>query len=110
MTGFDRIGRRLAAAGLALLALVSTALAQAPERVTVRSADHPDFSRAVFDFTRTIDYRAAVDGGRLTVHFDRPFTPLFGPLADRPLDRLAAPSASVGDGGMVVQFTVPAGA
>nr|WP_281415097.1 tetratricopeptide repeat protein [Azospirillum picis] len=40
--------------------------------VPVRAGSHKEFGRLVFDWPGKVDYRAAVEGGRLVVGFDQP--------------------------------------
>lgn len=91
--------------GLLVLMGSSTALSAQPS-VEVRSGDHPNFSRIVFDFAQPPDYSVSLTKGRLTIVFDRPFSFDFGSLPADPLDRLAAPRVTVADGGTRVELAV----
>lgn len=91
--------------GLILLMGWSAPLAAQPQ-ITVRSGDHPDFSRIVFDFTQPPEYSVSLAGDRLTITFDRPFAFDFGSLPEDPLDRLAEPETTVTDVGTRVELRV----
>jgi len=91
---------------LGLLLMVWSGQAAAQPTIEVRSGDHPNFSRVVFDFTQPPEYSISVADDRLEIAFDRPLAFDFGSLPGDPLDRLARPVATTADGGSRVELTV----
>ena len=59
------------------------AVAQVP--LTVRSADHPNFSRIVFDWPERVSYTPVLSEDTLRITFGRNAVPDFGRLQNRPL-------------------------
>ncbi|MGX9962787.1 hypothetical protein ACVFYP_05660 [Roseomonas sp. F4] len=66
-------GRKpLSGAALLLLGGLLAGPVAAQETVGVRSGDHPNFGRVVFDWPATIGYRVEETAGRLVLRFDAP--------------------------------------
>ncbi|GHF29316.1 hypothetical protein GCM10017044_25710 [Kordiimonas sediminis] len=83
----------------------------AQEQITVRYAEHPTFSRVVFDFNREVSYQVSKNGSVLAVTFDADFTPQFGTLPTDPMRDMRNPSVVSADRQTVVRFdVVPDGA
>jgi len=103
---FAHILRRLCGV-LVLFGISATSAAQT--EVSVRSGDHPTFSRIVFDFARPPGYGVSLENRQLTIRFDRVLALDFGQLPDDPLDRLADPQVTVSDGATRVVLTATPG-
>lgn len=93
------------AVALASLALSMAASAQL-NSVQVRSADHPGFSRVVFDFRSGIIYDARVDNNQLVVTFDREFQPAFSTLRGAPLVGIRNPQITRLGGQLTISFDI----
>lgn len=52
-----------------LFSLLGNFYSFAQERITVRSGNHPTYSRVVFDWQRNVTYTATLSSGRLEVNF-----------------------------------------
>ncbi len=63
-----QVGRPLAPAQ----AVVGTPATDAP-RIRVRTGEHPDYTRIVFDFEGQVPFETATDNGVVTMRFARPF-------------------------------------
>lgn len=63
--------KRLVLLAAAIL-LAGMAAAQARESVNIRFGDHEGFSRAVFDWTKMVDYETVEKAGAVTIRFARP--------------------------------------
>ena len=91
------------------------ATAAAPERkepgagqtaplLNVRTGEHPDYDRLVFDWTRPTDYNLKHEGTRVSIRFDRPARIELAELRARLGEGFKSPEASL-DGNSLV-FTV----
>ncbi len=109
---FNRSLKRLVIALAAVLGFAagSAARAQVSEPVAVRSADHPGFSRLVFDFRRDLPYRADIAGTTLSIRFEGVFTPALGRLQNQGLALASGPVISHTENETVVSLTVQEGA
>lgn len=77
-------------------------------RVPVRSGQHEDYSRLVFDWPRRVDYQVRRDGGRTVLSFSRS-----GRIDPAPMGGVLPPNVKgfdVGGSGKEVTLAVPAGA
>lgn len=81
-------------------ALLFTAPVWGAETVRVRSAEHPAFSRMVFDFEDSVDYRIIRRGGELAISFARPAEFLLGSLASSGLQHFSRPDIRQTDAGV----------
>ncbi|WP_417624080.1 tetratricopeptide repeat protein [Paremcibacter congregatus] len=80
----------------------------AQEMVNVRSADHPDFTRVVFDWRDRVEYRPTLNGDYLEISFDRTATPNWNTLENRALRFVGTPTSRVEEGRLIVRFKVTA--
>ncbi|HKX10132.1 MAG TPA: hypothetical protein VJN67_18185, partial [Stellaceae bacterium] len=72
--------RLCAVLGLALLAAAPLAAARAADAVKTRAAEHEHYGRIAFDWPAPVTFDAKVDGGTLTIHFDRALETSLGPI------------------------------
>lgn len=84
------------------MASVSFASVLAQEAVPVRSFQHSDFARIVFDWPSDVGFTAAVDGQELLVTFDRPIASQLDGLVGRLPDYVTG--TVLRDGGRVAAF------
>ncbi len=75
--------------------------------VNMRYADHPNFSRIVFDWQEDVTYQANITGNKLEIIFDKESTPSWPGILDDPLSYMTEPSYRFSDGQLIVTFTVP---
>lgn len=102
---FRFIALRLAAPLLLLAMLMPTAASAqegAAADVPVRSWQHSDFARIVFDWPSSVGYTAEIDGQVLTVRFERPLSANLAPLEERLGDYIE--TAALADDGRTVTF------
>lgn len=85
---------------VALGALVNTAFAQ--EVVEVRTWQHSDFARLVFDWPAAVGYSASIDGQVLSIRFDRPLSVDLGPVRERLQDYVS--QANLGPAGQTLEL------
>jgi len=81
--------------------------ALAQESVNVRFADHPTFSRMVFDWQENVDYRPHLAQGKLEITFEKASTPNLSRLLNDPLNFLTDPEYRISDGNLIVSFRLP---
>ncbi|HEY4135720.1 MAG TPA: hypothetical protein VGO34_10950 [Alphaproteobacteria bacterium] len=98
-----RLARRLA---LAALLLTAAAPAWADEQVAVRVGEHPGFGRLVFEWAAPVDYKAAIEGNALVLHFDRPFAGALDSVPRRLSNYVEQPQLA--DDGKTVTFPLKA--
>ncbi len=79
----------------------------APE-IRVRTGEHPDYTRVVFDFEENTPYQASNDGGVVTVRFQRPARLSIGALASGGVRLIGGARTSFNDGATTVTMAVPA--
>ncbi|MAU42093.1 MAG: hypothetical protein CMF31_10795 [Kordiimonas sp.] len=111
---FDKLGLTIKsglllclASFIALSVIFSSANAQqSGESVNVRSADHPTFSRIVFDWQEIIPYSTELNGTELIIRFDRAASFNFGRLTQRPLRFFGSPTAKIEGQEVVVALEV----
>ncbi|MCF8473569.1 MAG: hypothetical protein K9G26_02645 [Emcibacter sp.] len=65
--------------------------AHAQEKVDVRYADHPTFSRIVFDWLENVSYEPILTDNKLEITFDKTAIPNWGNLRNDPLNFMANP-------------------
>ncbi len=89
----------------------SPAQAQAQDHVNVRSAVHPDYTRAVFDWSSTVSYAVErLDETRLQVSFERVGTPDYGDMQHHERSGITGIEAISGSGAPLrMTITTPAG-
>ncbi|HET8729428.1 MAG TPA: tetratricopeptide repeat protein [Alphaproteobacteria bacterium] len=89
--------------GLLALTCLSPAIlsAQPAAAVDVRSWDHGDYGRLVFDWGRAVGYTLDVSNSRITVDFDQPVEGALGSVTDR-LGAYVGAAEIAGDGTDVV--------
>ena len=80
--------------------------ADAPE-VRVRTGEHPDYTRIVFDFAEATPYQASSDNGVVTIRFQRPARIELGSLADNGARLIGGARASVDGNTTTVTLAVP---
>ncbi len=100
---------RLIIVVIAAFGSIIPALAQesVPESVNVRFADHPSFSRMVFDWQENVDYRPHLAQGKLEITFEKASTPNLSRLLNDPLNFLTDPEYRISDGNLIVSFRLP---
>src|SRR5689334_3836075 len=72
--------RLCAVLGLALLAMAPLGAARAADAVKTRAAEHEHYGRIALDWPAPVTFDAKVDGGTLTIHFDRGLETNLGPI------------------------------
>lgn len=87
------------------LASAQATATDAPE-IRVRTGEHPDYTRVVFDFEEQVPYQAGVDAGVVTVRFQRPVRFQLGALTGVRL--IGAARTQVGNETTTVTLAVPA--
>jgi len=78
--------------------------------VKLRSGEHADYTRLVFDYPQRVDYSVAQEGNAATLRFQDPTPVDIGTLARRPPRFITGLSTQAENGGSVVRFTTPEGA
>jgi len=81
--------------------------AEAPQ-IRVRSGEHPDYTRVVFDFDEATPYTAGVDNGVVTIRFQRPADIQLGALAGGGTRLIGGARATVSGNTTTVTMAVPA--
>ncbi len=81
--------------------------AQTGAAVRMRSGEHPDYTRLVFDFPQRTDYSLDREGGATTLRFQSPSPIDLGALARRPPRFVTGLSTATENGANVVRFTTP---
>ncbi|MGJ3258637.1 MAG: hypothetical protein ACFE0S_03450 [Rhodospirillales bacterium] len=89
------------------LASAQATAGDAPE-IRVRTGEHPDYTRVVFDFEEQVPYQTAVDNGVVTVRFQRPARLQLGALADGGARLIGGARTQVEGGVTTVTLAVPA--
>lgn len=82
-----------------------TALAQAQE-INVRSADHPDFSRLVFDWPENIDYQITKEANEVAITFQSSGRPVFEESDISRLSRVFDAEVIGGEGETLIRLRV----
>jgi len=77
-------------------------------QIRVRSGEHPDYTRIVFDFEDATPYTAGVDNGVVTIRFQRPADIRLGSLASGGARLIDGARASVDGNTTTVTMAVPA--
>ena len=75
--------------------------------IRVRGGEHPGYSRIVFDWPDTVDYRVEHSGGSVRVAFDAPADADFARAAPAGLSRVDGLAQSARAGDLVVAVAVP---
>lgn len=83
---------------LAIFSCVSIA----QERISVRSGDHPTYSRVVFDWLRNVGYTASLNQDRVTINFNADAVPDFSSAMLNGPSFFSNPSYSAEGGNLVV--------
>jgi len=94
---------------LVQVTLVQETLAQetlVQERVNVRKADHPTFSRIVFDWQEMVAYSPRLTADKLEITFEKASTPDWDSLLSDPLDYLANPEYRIEDDQLIVSINL----
>lgn len=78
--------------------------AWAAATVSVRGADHPGFSRLVFEWSEAVDYTATVSGDRVSVMFQADGNLNAIAIRRLKLDRVVAPSVTKDNGKTLLRF------
>ncbi|MDA1024118.1 MAG: hypothetical protein O2817_12370 [Proteobacteria bacterium] len=76
--------------------------------VRVRTGQHADYTRLVFDWPKKVPYSFKQDGGIATVTFSSPAKIDLKALQSRPLRLVGAVRSSVGDDSVTITLSVPA--
>lgn len=87
----------------------ATAANAAGPEVTVRSGQHNDYSRLVFDWADPVSYSLTQDGGQVSISFDRPARLSVKAMANRPPNWVSNVTAVSGAGGANFTMSIPAG-
>jgi len=74
--------RLCAVLGLAIAVAVPLGAARGADAVKVRAAEHEHYGRIAFDWPAPVGYDAKVDGGTLTIHFERGLEASFGTITE----------------------------
>lgn len=77
-------------------------------RINVRTGEHGDYTRIVFDWEQEVDYSVDAAGGVVTVRFQRPATFTLDALTGSPPAYVGAARASTGDAASQVTVAIPA--
>ena len=99
-----RIGRPLASAQA--VAGTSTPAADAPQ-VRVRTGEHPNYTRIVFDFEGQVPFETATNNGVVTVRFARPFNIQTDPLNAGNIRLVGGGRSAVQGNETIVTLAVP---
>ena len=106
------VGQVVEAAATPVLAKEPQARAQAVSadapRISVRTGEHPDYTRVVFDFAEPTPYSISNAGGVVTIRFQRPAAIDVGPLNSGGTRLLGQARTSVSGGETTVQMAIPA--
>jgi hypothetical protein len=87
-------------------AAAATPPAEAPT-VAIRTGEHPDYTRIVFDWPSRVGYRLERSGTTATLRFDKPARLNIGNLRARPPKFIGDVGTTVADGATIFNFTVP---
>ena len=79
-------------------------LSNAQDIVRMRHADHPNFTRVVFDFGTNVKYQAFISDAQLNIVFDVKMTVDFGSLKQNPAHYINSPVQKIIDGKLQVTF------
>lgn len=103
-----RLNRSVAA--LCVLSSLWVLPVAAADAVRIRGANHPGFSRLVFEWPRAVDYQARVSGEEVVISFkaDGELSP--AAIRGLRLDRVGAPEISKENGLTVLRFKAKPGA
>ena len=82
----------------------STSITFAQERITVRSGDHPTYSRLVFDWQRNLNYSTELKDGNLEITFDANAVPDFTSVLVAGPTYLSNPTYDLSNGKLIVNF------
>ena len=74
--------RLCAVLGLVIAFAVPLDAARGADAVKVRAAEHPHYGRIAFDWPAPVAYDAKVDGGTLTIHFERGLEASLGTITE----------------------------
>lgn len=72
----------------------------------MRFANHPTFSRMVFDWQENVDYRPHLAEGKLEITFQKAATPNLSGLMSHPINLLTDPEYRIDGGNLIVSFTL----
>lgn len=92
--------------GLFALLTLMTVTAQAQQVVNIRYADHPGFSRIVFDWEENVPYSAEINGSKLLITFQKKAIPSWGKLSNNPLKYLANPEYRIVGESLIVSLRI----
>ncbi len=81
--------------------------ADAPE-VRVRTGEHPDYTRIVFDFEQNVPYQVSNDGGVVTLRFQRPARISLGALSGGGVRLIGGARTAIAGEATTVTLAVPA--
>ncbi|MBO6521462.1 MAG: hypothetical protein JJ900_11160 [Rhodospirillales bacterium] len=81
--------------------------ADAPE-IRVRTGEHPDYTRVVFDFEQDVPYQVSNDGGVVTLRFQQPARISLGALSDGGVRLIGGARTAVSGNATTVTLAVPA--
>ncbi|MGB0683149.1 MAG: tetratricopeptide repeat protein [Magnetovibrionaceae bacterium] len=76
------------------------------ETVRVRTGEHFDYSRLVFDFERSVGVKVAKEGGQAVIRFDRPVTLDLSRVTKRPPPWVGASAQRVEGNETVLRFAI----
>lgn len=105
------LGLALILPGIGLLPADLMAQAQAPaasNAVKLRTGEHPDYTRLVFDFPQVVEFNLNNDGGKLSLRFASPLPIDLGAVARRPPRWVSDLGVQADAGANIVRFTIPA--
>lgn len=72
------------------------------ERISVRSGDHPTYSRVVFDWARNVEYRASLNQDKVIIYFSANAVPDFSSVMMNGPAFFSNPSYQVDGGNLIV--------
>lgn len=84
--------------------VLSCSIAYSQEALTVRSGDHPNYSRIVFDWTRNVNYSTQLFGGTLEINFVANAVPDFSAVLRASPTYVSNPDFSNASGALTVTF------
>jgi len=108
-----RMGQILLLIMMVALGPLEFVYAQSPqggsERLNIRSADHANSSRLVFDWNEKVDYTARIEAGELRIGFKKNAIPQWGQLERRQLKFLSNPRHQLDGNNLNITLNVTEG-
>lgn len=92
-----------------ILCALSYSFAYSQQALNVRSGDHPNYSRIVFDWTRNVNYSAEITDGTLEINFVANAVPDFSAMLNTNPTYVSNPDFSNASGALTVTFDATVG-